>query len=251
MSTDVTTTPIQSIVYPSSDGKRMAENTKQARWIMTIASNLMNRFRDNPDVFIAVDNLVYPVEGRPEITTAPDVYVVFGRPRGDRPSYQYWREGHVPLTVVFEILSPSNTSEEMADKLEFYAEHGVEEYYVYNPDTDKLTVYTRGKMTLVRQRPAHNFVSPRLGVRFDLGGDEMVIRYPDGRAFFSLEDASRQLEESSRQLEESSRQLEEYSRQLEESSRQLGRLRELSRKARRGAATPDELAELERLENAE
>jgi len=36
--------------------------------------------------------------------------------------------------VVFEVLSPSNTQQEMADKRAFYEEHGVEEYYVYDPD---------------------------------------------------------------------------------------------------------------------
>lgn len=50
--------------------------------------------------------LWYPVESHPEIRTAPDVLVVFGRPKGHRGSYKQWEEDNIPPQVVFEILSP-------------------------------------------------------------------------------------------------------------------------------------------------
>ncbi len=56
-------TPRKPIHYPDSDGKPMAENTKQARWIFTLYGNLSALFRDSADVFVAADNLWYPVEG--------------------------------------------------------------------------------------------------------------------------------------------------------------------------------------------
>jgi Uma2 family endonuclease len=37
---------------------------------------------------------------------------------------------------VFEILSDSNTEKKMQQKLEFYAEYGVEEYYIYDQILD-------------------------------------------------------------------------------------------------------------------
>src|SRR5690349_16890133 len=94
------------IVYPDQDGKPLSDNTKQGRWIVLLYDNLEALFRDREDVFVAPDNLWYPVEGRPDIRQAPDVYVVFGRPKGPRGSYQQWKEGGVPIHVVFEILSP-------------------------------------------------------------------------------------------------------------------------------------------------
>src|SRR5262245_17681242 len=100
--------PTAEIVYPDSDGKRMSDNTVQFRWIQTIEGNLEALFRERDDVFVAGDNLWYPVEGEVEVRQAPDVYVVFGRPKGDRGSYKQWEENNVPLTVVFEVLSPSN-----------------------------------------------------------------------------------------------------------------------------------------------
>src|SRR5262249_20740246 len=131
------------IVYPESDGLPMAENTKQLRWIVVLYGNLAALFRDAPAVFVGGNQFWYPVEGEPEIRAAPDVYVVFGRPKGDRGSYQQWQEGGLPMTVVFEVLSPGNTHAEMVQKHSFYEEHGAEEYYVYDPDKNSLLVYMR------------------------------------------------------------------------------------------------------------
>ena len=61
------------IVYPFSDGKPMAENTKQGRWITLLYSNICSLFHQRDDVFIAIDNFWYPVEGEPNIVYAPDV----------------------------------------------------------------------------------------------------------------------------------------------------------------------------------
>src|SRR4029077_2493270 len=122
------------IIYPDSDGQPMADNTLQFRWIVTIQGGLDALFASNPDVFVAGDLLWYPVEGEPAIRQAPDVLVAFGRPRGDRGSYRQWEEGGIAPQVVFEILSPGNRHGELIRKFNFYQRHGVEEYYVYDPD---------------------------------------------------------------------------------------------------------------------
>ncbi len=41
--------------------------------------------------------------------------------------------------MVFEILSPGNTTKEMNRKFLFYQDHGVEEYYLYDPQKNRLT----------------------------------------------------------------------------------------------------------------
>src|SRR5262249_10159290 len=104
-------------LYPESDGKPLADNTKQARWIVVLFGNLSALFRAVEEVFIAADLLWYAVEGFPEVRIAPDVLVVFGRPKGDRGSYRQWEEDNIPVTVAFEVLSPSNDYQEMIDKL--------------------------------------------------------------------------------------------------------------------------------------
>src|SRR5262249_19432258 len=126
--------PQGAIVYPESDGLPLADNTKQARWIVTLYGNVAALFRGDPNVLVGLTLFGRPAEGHPGVRITPDALTVFGRSRGDRGSYRQWEEENVPLTVAFEVLSPGNTAKEMADKLAFYDEYGVEEYYVYDPD---------------------------------------------------------------------------------------------------------------------
>jgi Uma2 family endonuclease len=184
----------QVVVYPESDGKPMAENTRQMRWIVVLYGGLCALFRDQANVFVAADLFWYAEEGQPEVRTAPDVLVAFGRPKGDRGSYQQWVEGGVAPQVVFEVLSPGNTPMEMADKLAFYDDHGVEEYYLYDPDSNQLAVYIRQGTVLRRVRGFREWVSPRLGIRFDPGGKEMVVYRPDGQLFRTFEEVMAELE---------------------------------------------------------
>src|SRR3954463_10680815 len=92
-----------AVEYPDSDGKPMAENTLQFRWIVTIKEGLDWVFSDRPDVFVAGDLFWYPVEGHPEICQAPDTLVAFGRPKGDRGPYKQWEEEGIAPQVVFEV----------------------------------------------------------------------------------------------------------------------------------------------------
>src|SRR5260370_875165 len=101
MAPPTTTAIASSSLYPDSDGKPVADNTEQFRWIVYLFGNLCALFREVKDVFIAADLLWYPVELEPKVCNAPDVLVVFGRPRGKRGSYKQWEEGDIPLTVVF------------------------------------------------------------------------------------------------------------------------------------------------------
>jgi Uma2 family endonuclease len=77
-----------NIIYPDSDGKPMADNTLQFRWITMIKANLDWLFGEDKNVFVAGDLLWYPLEGDNKKRLAPDVMVVFGRPKRERVSYQ-------------------------------------------------------------------------------------------------------------------------------------------------------------------
>ncbi len=91
-------------IYPESDGKPMADNTKQFRLITMIKEGLESQYIDDPDVFIAGDLLWYAIKGDNGNRKAPDAMVVFGRPKGDRGSYKQWLEDNIPPQVVFEII---------------------------------------------------------------------------------------------------------------------------------------------------
>jgi Uma2 family endonuclease len=243
------TTPPQPVTYPESDGKPMADNTKQARWIFVLHGNLTALFRTVVDVFIAADLFWYAREGDEQERTAPDVLVVFGRPKGDRGSYLQWQEDNVPCTVVFEVLSPSNTYKEMAKKLAFYDEYGVEEYYVYDPDENDLVVYTRGQLALRLIDHEGDYTSQRLGIRFDLSGPEMVVFYPDGRPFLSFEELDAERQRQHQRADKAEQRADKAEQRADKAEQRAARLAELSRKARRQQTTPQEIEELERLES--
>ncbi len=212
------------IIYPESDGKPMSDNTKQFEWIVLIKKNLDWLFAEDPNVFVAGDLLWYPVEGNNKLSQAPDAMVVFGRPKGNRGSYQQWKEDNIAPQVAFEILSPSNTQTEMNKKQVFYACYGVEEYYVYNPDKNDLSGWLLGKDRSEIIESMHDWVSPRLGIRFDLSGEELQLFYPNGSRFKSFEEIQQQLE----QTEQRAEQAEQRAEQAEQRAEQLAqRLREL------------------------
>jgi Uma2 family endonuclease len=183
------------VYYPDSDGQPMADNTKQFRWIVTIKENLDLLFAADPNVFVAGDLLWYPVEGDNTIRNAPDAMVVFGRPKGDRGSYQQWKEDNIPPQVVFEILSPGNRMGEMERKRQFYERYGVAEYYIYDPDRldfsgwmrldDKLIPISQGEGSA--NAAIDDWVSVRLGIRFVMtAGAELIIYRPDGEKFIGF-----------------------------------------------------------------
>lgn len=171
--------------YPDSDGQPMADNTTQFRWLVTIKENLELCFVDNPDVFVAGDLLWYPDANQPHLRVAPDVMVVFGRPKGERGSYQQWREADIAPQVVFEILSPGNRFGEMLRKQAFYECHGVEEYYLYDPHTNDLTILLRQGQTLTLIDTPTDWLSPRLGVRFVYSETSLELYGPEGDRFLT------------------------------------------------------------------
>jgi Uma2 family endonuclease len=175
------------LLYPDSDGQPMSDNTKQFRWIVVFKENLEILFADRSDVFVASDLLWYAVEGRPDIRVAPDTMVVLGRAKGDRGSYKQWQEDIIAPQVVFEILSPGNTVLEMSRKLLFYQRYGALEYYVFDPDRLNLAGYirTEGGNSLEEIVQMQGWVSPLLGIRFELMEHDLAVYRPDGARFLT------------------------------------------------------------------
>jgi len=212
------------VIYPDSDGQPRANNTKQFRWILVIQQNLDWLYANDPNVFVAGDLFWYPVEGKPNIVNAPDVMVVLGRPKGDRGSYQQWNEDNIAPQVVFEILSPGNSQNEMDRKLLFYDRYGVLEYYIYNPDNNQLRGWLRGEEGLDAIASLDQWVSPQLGIRFDLSSEELQIYRPDGTRFFSYTEVSQLLEERQQQLEQEQQRAEAMEDLLRQNRDRFGEL---------------------------
>ncbi|MEL7510974.1 MAG: Uma2 family endonuclease [Cyanobacteria bacterium J06554_3] len=197
------------VIYPDSDGQPMADNTKQFQWIATIKANLDFIYKDDPNVFVAGDLLWYPVEGDNKTRQAPDAMVAFGRPKGDRGSYMQWKENDIAPQVVFEILSPGNRAGKMAKKFAFYQRHGVQEYYIYDPDDIEFVGWQRKGQRLEHIDNVSDWVSPLLNVRFKLTSEMLEIYRPDGTMFRDLTDTEQRLTDAEQKLNNTEQKLDQ------------------------------------------
>jgi len=205
-------------LYPESDGKPLSDNTIQFRLITTLQGGIDALFADDPNVFVAGDLLWYPVEAVEGVSKsqAPDVMVVFGRPKGDRRSYKQFLENDIAPQVVFEILSKSNTTSEMNAKFNFYERHGVEEYYLYDPSTNVLKGWLKQDKQLSRIGEIEGWISPRLGIRFETVKGSLELYRPDGQRMETYVETSKRAEQESQRAEQEAQRAEQESQRAEQ-----------------------------------
>jgi Uma2 family endonuclease len=212
MNVPIQISPPEAVMYPEDDGLPMADNTLQYEYMVTVKGGLDALFAHDNNVFIAGNLLWYPVEGNNTICLAPDVLAAFGRPKGRRGSYRQWEEGGIAPQVVFEILSQSHRLNEAIRKFLFYQRYGVDEYYVYDPDTGDRYGYLRQGDELVEIAEMEGWRSPRLGVRFQRSGTALELYRPDGRKFVSYVELA-EAEEKERQEKERLQRIADEERQ--------------------------------------
>jgi Uma2 family endonuclease len=224
------------IDYPDDDGLPRSESQLQLEWMFKVQGCLGGMFLDDPNIFIGGNLLWYPVKGDNTTRRAPDVMVAFGRPRDDyRGSYRQWEEGEIAPQVVFEILAPTMDDLEIENKFQFYERHGVEEYYVIDPDRVEFRGWLRGENSLVEIRSMAGWVSPRLGIRFEVG-DDLTILDPNGRPFLSYADQVRRTDEAEQRTIEAARRRIEFELQAAEAERRRADVERLQAEAERNRA---------------
>ena len=242
MSIAVATEPL--IEYPDSDGLPMSDNPLQFDWIAILKWNAAAYFRDDPNVYVAGDHLIYTVEGNNKIRQAPDVYVAFGPAKEKyRGSYKVWQEQDIFPQVIFEIWSPSNTKKGLAKKFKIYQRFGAEEYYIIYPfPPASVEGWLRNGETLVPIPRMNGHVSPRLGFRFELHEDELRLFGPDGQLLQKPDDIAQERKVARREREAADRRSEAADRRREAADRRS----EAAEREREAAKLQQELAERER-----
>jgi Uma2 family endonuclease len=127
-----TATAEKQIFYPETDGKPMAETDVHIDALIYLRETLKDHFRDEPQMYVAGNMLLYYEEGNPAACVAPDVFVVQGVLKQERRTYKLWEERQPPA-VVFEITSRGTRLEDLGTKRAVYAMLGVQEYFLYDP----------------------------------------------------------------------------------------------------------------------
>ena len=149
--------------------------------------------------------------------------VVLGRPKSDllqaaalryRKSYRQWLEDNIAPQVVFEVRSESDTQTKMDKKLVFYNRYGVEEYYLYDPQDRDLSGWLRTEGLLDVIEPMLGWVSPRLGLRFELGEQGLELYAPNGEKFVDYVELYQQREQERQQKELAQQRAERLAAQL-------------------------------------
>lgn len=237
--------------FPTGDGEPMGETPWHRRQMNNLIFNLDNLTADHPRVYVGGNMLMYYNQHSGWEHVSPDVFVTFDVPRGDRASWETWKEGGRFPDVVFEITSPSTYGEDLGEKRRLYARLGVRELYLYDPQ-HRVQPYFRGYRLvngeLVELPPPVNdaYYSPLLGTDLRVIGQWLRVIDPATSEPMPIPDeieaARRVAEEQARQAEEQARRAEEQ-RQREADARQAAEARERATEA----ALRQALAELARL----
>jgi len=224
----------EEIEYPTSDGQPMAETTLHRKVMTDLIEGLERRFLTAPDVWVGGNLFLYYERGNPRAVVAPDVLLVKGVPKWDRPIYKLWEEGEPPSLVV-EVTSAKTRHEDPSDKKSKYLRLGVEEYFLFDPYGDylepRLQGYRlqRGRYVPMTPEPDGGLLSRTTGLR--LVPEGLKVRLVDPatgeRLLWS--------EEKGEALQEKERALQKKDQALQAAEEEIARLRrELERREREG-----------------
>ncbi len=127
-----------------------------------------------------------------------------------------WREDNIAPQVAFEIRSHNDSQTKMNKKLSFYNRYGVDEYYLYDPENNDLSGWQRIEGILEVIEPMEGWVSPRLGVRFELSEAGLEIYRPNGQKFISYGELEEQGELDRQRAQQESQRAERLAAKLRE-----------------------------------
>ena len=128
---------------------------------------------------------LYYQEDRPDLSGAPDVFVVLDHDLGGRSVYKLWEESKPP-DFALEVISPSSKSMNSIVKRELYERLGIGEYFLIQPDPSRAEPRLKGyelKGAGYRElkpedtgETAGALLSRRLSVSLRCEGDKLRVR---------------------------------------------------------------------------
>lgn len=161
----------------------MAETDRHRRLMLDLIQALERWFKDDPEVYVSGNLLLFYEEGNRRRHVSPDVFVVFGVPKRERPNYLVWEEGRGP-SVVVELTSSSTRREDTRLKFDLYRDVlRVPEYFLFDPFGDYLTPRFQGYRLVANEfRPMRlqdgRLRSRQLGLWLEPDGDALRLIDP-------------------------------------------------------------------------
>ncbi|HVC96955.1 MAG TPA: Uma2 family endonuclease [Pirellulales bacterium] len=203
----------RDVVYPSSDGRPVAETPIHRKNLLGTIDVLEEWFDAESQVYVSGNMFIYYVEGDKWKHVSPDVFVVRGIPK-DKPRdyYLVWEERAVP-DLVIEMTSKSTCDEDVDWKLPLYRDVlKVREYFLFDPHREYLEPPLQGYRlragTYERVSAlAGRLPSEVLGLHLEADGDELRLYDPRGSRWLptSKEERARAKTERKRADEQQAR----------------------------------------------
>jgi Uma2 family endonuclease len=200
--------------YPTSDGKPMAETDWHRDLMAALIDTLKLYYAAQPFVYVSGNLLMFYERGNRRRHVSPDVFVVKGVPKHDRPNYLVWQERKGP-DVVIEITSSSTRREDVRQKRDLYQNTlRVREYFLFDPDADYLDPPLQGFRLVKDQytpiRPVAGRLRSRvLGLYLERQGRQLrLYDLANDRLLPTPRELATQAEEARRREVEARRQAE-------------------------------------------
>jgi Uma2 family endonuclease len=129
--------------YPTADG-RAADSDWHRDLMFALVNRLKVYFAARQGVYVSGNLLLFYRPGDRRRHVSPDVFVVKGVDKYDRPNYLLWEEKKGP-DVVIELTSSSTRQEDLRDKYQLYRDTlHVPEYFLFDPLGDYLDPTLQG-----------------------------------------------------------------------------------------------------------
>jgi Uma2 family endonuclease len=200
--------PNVTIVYPTSDGKPLAE-TYDHLYAILVTLEVLRQYLAGQEATVLANQFLYYAQGFPKLRVAPDVMVIFGVAPGGRDSYKLWEEGQAP-SVVFEMTSKGTQQEDQAIKRHLYAQIGVEEYWLFDPKGEWLESPLMG-FRLVQNEyvPIADLRSEVLGLQLAVEGKLIAFtELATGRRLLAPAELSEELKQQQNRAEQERNRVE-------------------------------------------
>ena len=212
----------KGVIYPESDGVPMGESDVHIELLAELLTGLRTHLADVPDLYVACDLIVYYEEGVPATNVVPDLFAVRGVGKHPRRSWLTWVEGRAP-EFVLEVMSDSSHVVDQGNKKVLYAELGVREYFLFDPQKRYLKPCLQG-FRLVdgewERLAGTRLRSEVLGVDFLLEGDSLrQVDARTGKRLPRLPEEARARQEAEARAEEAEARAEEAEARVQQEAR--------------------------------
>jgi Uma2 family endonuclease len=221
----------EEIEYPTSDGRPMAESNLHRKVMADLIAALEWHFLDDPLAWAGGNFLLYYEKGNPRASVSPDVVLVRGVEKWDRPLYKLWEEGRPPDFVI-EVTSSSTRREDLSKKKDLYERLGVSEYFLFDPTGDYLNPrlqgyrMEQGRYLRLAQEPDGSVPSRITDLRLRPEGLNLRLIARTGEKLLWTAEKDAAIEAAERKAEDAKQRAEEAERKAEAEAAARNRLEE-------------------------